>query len=182
MNTLLHPISTWCKRGAWFVAALGLIGVIVEIYLFVRSSSGAPLSAVLVQLIPPVVSIVSNFVFYSLILYAAGVIIDRFFTYTETRSTPVSTNEERGDLTRGTVEDSASWTSKAEASQKESDVVEDAEIEPAATSAEAASDVTQETVEDATIKPGQGQAPTLHHAEEASDVSSAREDEEVAAK
>jgi hypothetical protein len=129
MNTVMHPISAWCKRGAWLVAAIGLIGVIVEIYLFMGSSNGAPLSVVLVQLIPPVISIVSNFIFYALILYAVGVIIDRFFAYTGRRSTMVDTEEESGDLTRGTVEDSAT----------SSTTDEDAMVEPTTTSTEEAS-------------------------------------------
>jgi len=126
MNTVMHPISVWCKRGAWFVAAIGLIGVIIEIYLFMGSSNGAPLSAVLVQLIPPVISIVSNFVFYALILYAVVVVIDRFFAYTERGSTMVDTEEERGDLTRGSVEDSATGSTTDE----------DATVEPTTTSTE----------------------------------------------
>jgi hypothetical protein len=139
MNTVMHPIGTWCKRGAWLVAAIGLIGVIVEVYLFVRSSGGAPLSAVLVQLIPPVVSIVSNFVFYALILYAVGVIIDRFFAYTERRSAMAET-EEDDNVTRGTVASTAAPSA----------TVEDTAIEPETASADEGSDVTEDATSEST--------------------------------
>src|SRR5579863_1419784 len=143
MNTRMHPIGMWCKRGAWFVAAIGLISLIVDVYLFVRSSGGVPLSAVLVQLIPPMVAIISNFVFYALILYAVGVVVERFFAYTATQPTTEVIIDETDDLTRSMVEDSVTG---AQTSQEESNsfVVEDATLKPTTASADEDENVTIE--------------------------------------
>jgi hypothetical protein len=141
MDKLMHPIGMWCKRGAWVIATVGLIGVVVEVYLFVRASGGASWSSILVQLLPLVLSIVPTFIFYSLILYAAGVIIDRFLVYTAGNSTKAKVGgvmldevEETaikptmvdaqgiGDMTQDKVEDVISQSSTAEAAEEESDV------------------------------------------------------------
>src|SRR5215472_9112549 len=132
---------------------MGLFGVTVETFFLIPLSSGAPLSAVLVQLIPPVVSIVSNFVFYSLILYAIGVGINRFFAYTATKSTAVS-KVETGNVTRSAVQNSVTRSSTMDINQAESDVLhnagKDAMLKP---TAEEESAVSQEPVEDPAIEP-----------------------------
>lgn len=141
MDKLMHPIGMWCKRGAWVIAVVGLIGVVVEVYLFVRASGGASWSSILVQLLPLVLSIVPTFIFYSLILYAAGVIIDRFLVYTAGNSTNAKVGgvmldeveetaikptmvdaQEIGDMTQDKVEDIIPQSSTAEVAEEESDV------------------------------------------------------------
>src|SRR5712692_915158 len=174
MDKLMHPIGMWCKRSAWVIAAVGLIGVVVEVYLFVRASGGASWSSILVQLLPLVLSIVPTFIFYSLILYAAGVIIDRFLVYTAGNSTKAKIGgvmldgvEERaikhtmvgaqeiGDMTQDKVEDAISQSTTAKVAEDESDMTQDKveDVTPQSTRVETAeeeSDVTQDKVEDVT--------------------------------
>ena len=147
MDKLMHPIGMWCKRGAWVIAAVGLIGVVVEVYLFVRASGGAPWSSILVQLLPLVLSIVPTFIFYSLILYAAGVIIDRFLVYTASNST------------------------KAKVGGVMLDEVEETAIKPTMVDVQEIGDVRQDKVED--VIP---QSPTLEVAEEESEVTLTNEE------
>jgi len=177
MDKLMHPIGMWCKRGAWFIAAVGLIGVVVEVYLFVRASGGASWSSILVQLLPLVLSIVPTFIFYSLILYAAGVIIDRFLVYTASNSTKAKVGgvmldeveetaikptmvdaQEIGDLKQDKVGDVIPQSSTAEVAEEESNMKQDKveDVIPQSSTAEAAeeeSDVTLTNEEASPIKP-----------------------------
>jgi hypothetical protein len=142
MDKLMHPIGMWCKRGAWIIAAVGLIGVVVEIYLIVNAGGGAPWPSILAQLLTLVLPIVPTFIFYSLILYAAGVIIDRFLVYTagnsakakvggvmldeveETAIKPAMVDaQEIGDLTQDKVEDVIPLSTTAEVAEEESNVM-----------------------------------------------------------
>ena len=177
MDKLMHPIGMWCKRGAWVIAVVGLIGVVVEVYLFVHASGGAPWSSILVQLLPLVLSIVPTFIFYSLILYAAGVIIDRFLVYTagnsmkakvggvmldeveETAIKPAMVDaQEIGDLRQDKVEDVIPPSTTAEVAEEESNMTQDKveDVIPQSFTTEVAeeeSDVTLTNEEASPIKP-----------------------------
>jgi hypothetical protein len=114
-------------------------------------------------LIPPVVSIVSNFVFYSLILYAVGVTINRIFAYTATKPTAEGETgtptinrgaTHREAVTGSAVQDTVARSSTMDTNQGESDVVHNAGKDATLRSvAEEESDESQETVEDSMIEP-----------------------------
>ncbi len=177
MDKLMHPIGMWCKRSAWVIAAVGLIGVVVEVYLFVRASGGASWSSILVQLLPLVLSIVPTFIFYSLILYAVGVTVDRFIAYTagngmhakvgdvildeveETVIKPTMVDaQEIGDMKQDKVEDIIPQSTMVEAAEESSDMTQDKveDVIPQSTTVEAAeegSEVTLTNEEASPIKP-----------------------------
>ncbi len=171
MDKLMHPIGMWCKRGAWVIAAVGLIGVVVEVYLFVRASGGASWSAILVQLLPLVLSIVPTFIFYSLILYAVGVTVNRFIAYTAGNGT----NAKVGDVKLDEVEETVIKPTMVDA-QEIGDMTQDEveDITPQSTMVEAAveeSDMTQDKVEDVTP-----QSTTVEVAVEESEVTLTNEE------
>ena len=177
MDKLMHPIGMWCKRGAWAIAAIGLIGVVVEVYLFVHASGGASWSSILVQLLPLVLSLVPTFIFYSLILYAVGVTVNRFIAYTagngmhakvgdvildeveETVIKPTMVDaQEIGDMTQDKVEEVIPHSTALEAAEEGSEVTQDKveKVIPHPTTLEAAeegSEVTLTNEETSPIKP-----------------------------
>ena len=153
MDKLMHPIGMWCKRGAWAIAAIGLIGVVVEVYLFVRASGGASWSSILVQLLPLGLSIVPTFIFYSLILYAVGVTVNRFIAYTAGNGMHAKV----GDVILDEVEETVIKPTMVDA-QEIGDMTQDKveEVTPHSTTLEAAeegSEVTLTNEETSPIKP-----------------------------
>ncbi len=192
MDKLMHPIGMWCKRGAWVILVIGVLDIVVGIYIAIQqtgASGGAPLSFMIADVLQVVLSIVPTFIFYSLILYAAGVIIDRFLVYTAGNSTKAKVGgvnldeveetaikptmvdaQESGGLRQDKVEDVIPQSSTAEAAEEESGVTQDKveDVIPQSSMAEAAeeeSGVTQDKVEDVI-----SQSPMAEAAEEESDV------------
>jgi len=192
MDKLMHPIGMWCKRGAGVILVIGVLDIAVGIYIAIQqtgASGGAPLYFMIADVLQVVLSIVPTFIFYSLILYAAGVIIDRFLVYTAGNSTKAKVGgvnldeveetaikptmvdaQEIGDVTQDKVEDVISQSSTAEVAEEESDMrqdkVEDV-ISQSSTAevAEEESDMRQDKVEDVI-----SQSSTAEAAEEESDM------------
>ncbi len=159
MSKLLkgYQVGDWCKRAAWFIAAIGVIYIVINIvsgiFSIRQQIASDPTTvvwyAVLAQVINPAVSILFTTVFYFFVLYAAGTIVNRLFAYT-------AVNETNGKVS-GTMlawrEDTAIKPSAADTSQKASDVVlgKIEDTTPQSISAESdaeESDVTQDKVED----------------------------------
>jgi hypothetical protein len=197
MDKLMHPIGMWCKRGAWIILVIGVLDIVVGIYIAIQqtgASGGAPLSFVIADVLQVVLSIVPTFIFYSLILYAAGVIIDCFLVYTTGNSTKAKVGgvnldeveetaikptmvdaQESGGLRQEKVEDVIPQSSTAEVAEEESDVTQEKveDVISQSSTAEAAeeeSDVRQDKVEDIS------QSSTAEAAEEESDVTLTNEE------
>ena len=94
MNTLTNllkdrQIGTWCKRAAWFILAIGLLEIALNIYNVSRQFGyGSPPLTLseLGQIVGYGVSIPPSILFYFFILYAVGSLVDRVVAYTEEES------------------------------------------------------------------------------------------------
>jgi len=76
-----HHIGNWLKRGAWVIAAMGLIEIVLGIYSMIQQSGSpgnGPLSVIIVSTLQDVVSVASTALFYFLILYGAGALANYF--------------------------------------------------------------------------------------------------------
>jgi signal transduction histidine kinase len=180
MDKLMHPIGMWCKRGAWVILVIGVLDIVVGIYIAIQqtgASGGAPLSFMIADVLQVVLSIVPTFIFYSLILYAVGVIIDRFLVNMVGNSMKAKAGgvmldeveektiepammdaQEIGDLRQDKVEDVIPLSTTVEAVEEESNVTQDKieDVIPPLTMVEAAeeeSDVTLTSEEASPIKP-----------------------------
>lgn len=81
-----HHIGDWCKRGAWIIAAVALIEIVLGIYNTFQQASlsgGIPLSLVIVSALQDALSTAATALFYFLILYGAGVLVNYFTTANE---------------------------------------------------------------------------------------------------
>jgi len=76
-----YHIGDLLKRGAWIIAAIGLIEIVLGIYSTIEQASlsgGVPLSLVIVSVLQDAFSIATTVLFYFLILYSAGLLANRF--------------------------------------------------------------------------------------------------------
>lgn len=92
-----HHIGNWCKRGAWIIAALGLIEIVLGIYSSIQQSSlsgNVSLSFVIVSALPDALSTASTTLFYFLILYGVGLLANQLAANTEAA---VPESGERGE-------------------------------------------------------------------------------------
>jgi hypothetical protein len=185
MDKLMYPIGMWCKRGAWVILVIGVLDIVVGIYIAIQQtgvSGGAPLYFTIADVLQVVLSIAPTFIFYSLILYAAGVTIDRFLVYRVGNSTKAKVGgvnldeveetaikptmvdaQEIGDVTQDKVEDVIPQSSTAEVAEEESDMRQDKveDVISQSSTAEAAeeeSDVTLTNEEASPIKPTTGES------------------------
>jgi hypothetical protein len=81
-----RQIGDWCKRGAWIIAAFGLIEIVLGIYNTFQQaglSGGVPLSLVFVSALQDALSIAATTLFYFLILYGAGLLANHFAATSE---------------------------------------------------------------------------------------------------
>ena len=89
MNELKkYQIGEWCKRAAWIVAIVGILDIFVgTVVLFIQNSSygsnAIPLPLFLPQVLHFILGAIPTPLFDALILYAAGVVVNRFLAYTE---------------------------------------------------------------------------------------------------
>ena len=91
MNTLTnllkdHQIGTWCKRAAWFILAIGILEIALNIYNVSRQFGyGSPTlpPGYLAQIIGYGIAVIPSILFYFFILYAAGALVDHFITVSE---------------------------------------------------------------------------------------------------
>src|SRR6266571_2088881 len=111
MNTFLNilkdrQVGKWCKMAAWVAAAIGLVNIILGVYASLQqynvvSQFGQGIStSILLQEIRLVVSIIPTYIFYFFVLYAAGVVVNRFVGSTEADATAEDEleDEEESDL------------------------------------------------------------------------------------
>ncbi len=76
-----YHIGDWCKRGAWIILVIGVLDIVVGIYTAIQqtgASGGAPLSFTIANVLQVVFSIASPTLFYFLVLYSAGLVLNRF--------------------------------------------------------------------------------------------------------
>ena len=83
MTNLLrnYHIGDWCKRGAWIILIIGVLDIVVGIYTAIQqtnASGGAPLSFTIADVLQVVFSIASPTLFYFLVLYSAGLVLNHF--------------------------------------------------------------------------------------------------------
>jgi hypothetical protein len=83
MTNLLkeYHIGDWCKRGAWIILVIGVLDIVVGIYTAIQQSSasgGAPLSFTIADVLQVVFSVASPTLFYFLVLYSAGLVLNHF--------------------------------------------------------------------------------------------------------
>ena len=98
MNTLtnllkVHQIGTWCKRAAWFILAIGLVEIALDIYNVSRQFGyGSPPLTLseLGQIVGYSIGIFPSILFYFFILYAAGALVDHVVADTEEESYQIS--------------------------------------------------------------------------------------------
>lgn len=95
-----HQVGTWCKRAAWFILAIGLIEIALNIYNVSRqfgygSPSFQPI--ILTQLIGYGIGLLPSILFYFFILYAAGALVNHVVAGTEEESY-VDEEEENDDM------------------------------------------------------------------------------------
>ena len=99
MSNLLkeYHIADWCKRGAWTIAVMGLLGIVAEIYADIQQSgaSGVPVSFTIATVLQGVFSIASPTLFYCLVLYSAGLLIQHIAATQEDASEDVSPEVEQ---------------------------------------------------------------------------------------
>jgi hypothetical protein len=103
-----RQIGDWCKRGAWIIAALGLIEIVVGIYNTFQQASlsgGVPLSVVIASALQDALSTAATILFYFLILYGAGLLANHFAGTSEVDVFEVE--EEKSDLGANQHEDTA---------------------------------------------------------------------------
>ncbi len=81
-----YRLGTWCRRGAWLVAALGLAEIVALILnryatypLLAPGLSSGQLFFLLTLILQPAFSILASTIFYFLVLYAIGYGCDHFF-------------------------------------------------------------------------------------------------------
>ncbi len=105
MNTLTnlfkdHQIGTWCKRAAWFILAIGLVEIALNIYNVSRQFGyGSPPLTLseLGQIVGYGIGILPQILFYFFILYAAGALVDHVVAGTEEKNY-VDDEEENDDM------------------------------------------------------------------------------------
>jgi hypothetical protein len=91
MNTLTnllkdHQIGTWCKRAAWFILAIGLVEIALNIYNVSRQFGyGSPTlpPVFLAQIVGYGIAVLPSILFYFFMLYAAGALVDHVVAATE---------------------------------------------------------------------------------------------------
>ena len=91
MNTLTnllkdHQIGTWCKRAAWFILAIGLVEIALNIYNVSRQFGyGSPTlpPGYLAQIVGYGIAALPSILFYFFMLYAAGALVDHVVAATE---------------------------------------------------------------------------------------------------
>ena len=105
MNTLTnllkdHQIGTWCKRAAWFILAIGILEIALNIYNVSRQFGyGSPTlpPGYLAQIVGYGIAVIPSILFYFFILYAAGALVDHVVATTEEESY-VDEEEENNDM------------------------------------------------------------------------------------
>ncbi len=148
MNLLKeHQVGDWCKRAAWFFAAIGVINIVLNIYSVMQQLASFPSGSVtgavvFVQMLGAVVSAITNPIFYFFILYAAGTVVNRFIGYIEDNETngkasdatlawreetgikPITTDTvaKTGNVAQDKVEDTTTSSTMTDTSQQVSDV------------------------------------------------------------
>ena len=174
MNELKkYQIGEWCKRAAWIVAIVGIVDIFVgTVVLFMQNSSygsnAIPLPLFLPQVLHFILGAIPMPLFDALILYAAGVIVNRFLAYTEgngkisdvmlnkvgndrTGYSTVPAKGKNDDVAQAAVETVAAKTSLTQPEAEESDVTQAAETTPAQSKGKN-DDVAQAAVETAAAK------------------------------
>jgi xanthosine utilization system XapX-like protein len=148
-----YQIGEWCKRAAWIVAIVGIVDIFVgTVVLFIQNSSygsnAIPLLWFLPQVLHFILGAIPTPLFDALILYAAGVVVNRFLAYTEGNEktndampnklengrTSYSTVPPKGKndgVAQAAVETAAAKTSLTQPEAEESDVTQAAETTPA---------------------------------------------------
>jgi hypothetical protein len=94
MNTLTNllkdsQIGTWCKRAAWFILAIGLLEIALNVYNVSRQFGyGSPTlpPGYLAQIVGYGIAALPSILFYFFILYAAGALVDHVVAGTEEES------------------------------------------------------------------------------------------------
>ena len=105
MNTLTNllkdrQIGTWCKRAAWFILAIGLVEIALDIYNVSRQFGyGSPPLTLseLGQIVGYGIGIFPSVLFYFFILYAAATLVDHVVAYTKEESY-VDEEEDNDDI------------------------------------------------------------------------------------
>ncbi len=102
-------IGDWCKRGAWIIAAMGLIEIVLGTYSTFQQASLAgdvPLSLDIVSAVQDALSIAATTLFYFLILYGAGLLANHFAATSEVAAFP-EVEEEKSGMVANQHEDAA---------------------------------------------------------------------------
>ena len=96
MNTLTNllkdrQIGTWCRRAAWFILAIGLLEIALNIYNVTRqfgygSSFVNVTPGLLAQIVGYGLAVLPSILFYFFILYTAGALVDHVVAGTEEES------------------------------------------------------------------------------------------------
>jgi hypothetical protein len=76
-----YNIGGWFKWGAWIIAAIGLVEIVLGVYDTFQQASlsgGVPLSLVIVSALQDALSTAATTLFYFLILYGAGLLANHF--------------------------------------------------------------------------------------------------------
>src|SRR3989442_15615018 len=76
-----YHIGDWCKRGAWIILIFGILEIVAGIYTTIQQASvsgGAPLSFTIAAVLQSVFSIASPTLFYFLVFYSAGLVLNHF--------------------------------------------------------------------------------------------------------
>ena len=105
MNTLINllkdnQVGKWCKLGAWVVAAIGLLNIVLQVYATVQQYDVAGQfgqsfsTSLLWQGIRVVAATIPVYIFYFFILYAVGVAVNHLVGSTENDSTDEAELEE----------------------------------------------------------------------------------------
>ena len=168
MNELKkYQIGEWCKRAAWVVAIVGVLDIFVEtVALFIQNSSygnnAAPLPLLLPQVLNAILVAIPTPLFDALILYATGVVVNRFLAYTEGNERANDAMPSKGeiggasystvppkgrndDVAQAAVETAAAKTSTAEPRSEKSDVTQAAAETTPAQSTSTESNVAETT-------------------------------------
>ncbi|HWZ18333.1 MAG TPA: hypothetical protein VNW73_06015 [Ktedonobacteraceae bacterium] len=105
MNTFTNllkdrQIGTWCKRAAWFILAIGIVEIALNIYNVSRQFGyGSPTlpPGYLAQIVGYGIDVLPSILFYFFILYAVGALVDHVVAGTEEESY-VDEEEENDDM------------------------------------------------------------------------------------
>ena len=96
-----YAIGTWCRRGAWLVAVLGLVEIVALIlsrysqYPFLGASSDPLFTFYFVTLIlQPALAVLASTVFYFLVLSAIGFGCDHFFGQAASQRLPTYSEDD----------------------------------------------------------------------------------------